>query len=149
MALRSFRDRMLQTLCYEAGGLVVVTPLYAAVMGRAGAESLGLMVALSAAILTWTPLFNTVFDLVDFRRTGRVASDRPRGLRLVHAVAFEVSTFAVSLPVLVWLGGHRFVEAIAVDLGLTVAYSVYAYGFFLLYDHWRPVRRRPRAGNPH
>lgn len=145
MALRTLRERVLQTLCYEAGGLLLVTPLYAAIMGRGAAESVGLMVALSASVLVWTPLLNTIFDLIDLRLTGRLASDRPTRLRMVHAVCCELSTLVLTLPILIWLGGHSLNVAIAVDLGLTVAFTVYAYGFFLLYDRWRPVRRRRRG----
>ncbi len=145
MALRSFGERILQTLCYETGGLVLLTPLYAAIMGRGAAESAGLMVALSAAVLVWTPLHNTAFDLIDLRLTGQVASDRPPRLRVVHAVSSELSTLVVTLPILIWVGGHSLGKAIAVDLGLTVAYTAYAYGFYLIYDWWRPVRRRRRG----
>lgn len=142
MTLRSFRDRAFQTLCYEAGGLAVVTPLYAVVTGRGGVESAGLLAALSAAVLVWAPLHNTLFDVIDLRLTGRVASDRPAGLRLVHALSCEFSTLIVTLPILIWVGGHSPGEALLVDLGLTVAYTAYAYLFFALYDWWRPVRRR-------
>jgi uncharacterized membrane protein len=145
MALRSFGERILQTACYEAGGLVLVTPLYAAIMGRGAAASAGLMVALSAAVLVWTPLLNTAFDLIDLRLSGRLASDRPPLLRVVHALCCELSTLVVTVPILIWLGGHSPAEALAVDLALTVAYAAYACGFFLLYDRWRPVRRRGRG----
>jgi len=146
MGLRTFRDRIVQTILYEAGGLVVVTPLYAAVMDRGAVESAGLMLALSAAVLVWAPLHNSAFDLIDLRLTGRVASDRPRGLRVVHAASCELSTLVVTLPILVWIGGHCLGAALAVDLGLTVGYTVYAYGFFVFYDWWRPVRLRPPRG---
>ena len=83
---------------------------------------------------------------IDLRLTGRVASDRPRGLRVVHAASCELSTLVVTLPILVWIGGHCLGAALAVDLGLTVGYTVYAYGFFVFYDWWRPVRLRPARG---
>ncbi|MFN6952516.1 MAG: chlorhexidine efflux transporter [Albidovulum sp.] len=138
MALRSFGARVLQTFCYEVGGLLLVTTLYAAIMGRGAAESAGLMGALSVAILFWTPAHNTVFDLIDLSLSGRVASDRPPRLRSVHALSSELSTLVATVPIPVWLGGHGLGVAIAVDLGLTVAYTAYADGFFLLYDHCRP-----------
>jgi uncharacterized membrane protein len=72
--------------------------------------------------------------------SGRVASDRPQKWRVVHAVSHEATTVVVTLPILVWLGGHGWGEALLLDLGLTVLYAVYAYGFHLVYDRLRPVR---------
>lgn len=139
MALRSFRERMLQTLCYEAGGLLLVAPAYALVMERSGGESFRLVAALSVAVMIWSPIHNTIFDYADLRLTGRLASDRPQGLRVVHAVSHEATTVVVTLPVLIWMGGHSLWGALMVDAALTLAYSVYAYLFNLVYDRLRPV----------
>lgn len=139
MALRSFRERVIQTLCYEAGGLLLVAPAYALIMGRGGAESFGLMAALSVAVMLWSPIHNTVFDWLDLRLTGRLASDRPHGLRMVHAASHEATTVVVTLPVLIWMGGHGLWGALMVDAALTLAYSAYAYLFHLAYDRLRPV----------
>ncbi|MEZ5779454.1 MAG: PACE efflux transporter [Paracoccaceae bacterium] len=139
MALRSARERVLQTLCFEGGGLVLVVPAYALIMGRSGSESLLLMAMLSVIVMIWSPIHNTVFDLIDLHMTGRLASDRPHRLRLVHALSHEATAVIMTLPVLVWLGGHSFWGALAVDFTLTIAYSIYAYFFHLAYDRLRPV----------
>lgn len=139
MALRSLRERLWQTLCYEAGGLLIVAPLYATVMGRGTAEAFILIAALSAAALVWSPLHNTIFDRADLRLTGRLASDRPHALRVVHAASHEGSTMIVTVPILILLGGHSLWGALAVDLSLSLAYTVYAYLFHIGYDRMRPV----------
>lgn len=149
MALRNFRERVLQTLCFEGGGLLMVVPGYALVTGHSGGTSFVLMAAISVAVMVWSPIHNTAFDLIDLRLTGRVASDRPHKLRIVHAASHEASSVVVSLPILVWLGGHTVWAALAVDLALTLVYSAYAYVFHLVYDRLRPVvparaRRRSR-----
>ncbi len=139
MSLRSPRERLLQTLAYEAGGLCLSIPLYLLWTGGEAGEGAVLMAALSVAVMIWSPLHNTVFDWVDWRLTGRVASRRPQRWRVVHAVTHETTTVAVTLPILVWLGGHGWWEALVIDLWLTVLYAVYAYVFHLAYDRWRPV----------
>ncbi|MCB2115597.1 MAG: PACE efflux transporter [Rhodobacteraceae bacterium] len=143
MPLRTFRDRVFQTLCYEGGALLVVAPGFALVTGKGQGDSFLLLASLSAAVMVWSPLHNTVFDLIDLRMTGRVASDRPQGLRVVHALSYEASSMVVTLPVLIWLGGFGLWEAVAADLGLTGVYALYAYLFFLAYDRLRPVRPGP------
>lgn len=148
MALRNFRERVLQTLCYEGGGLLLVVPGYALFMQRGGGKSLLLLAAISVAVMVWSPIHNTVFDLFDLRLTGRVASDRPHGLRMVHAASHEATSVVVTCPILMVLGEHSLWGALAVDFALTVVYSVYAYFFHLAYDWLRPVaanRARPAA----
>lgn len=146
MSLRSPRERLIQTLAYEAGGLCLSVPLYLLYSGGEAGEGAALMAALSVAVMIWSPLFNTVFDWADLRLTGRVASARPQALRAVHAVLHEATTVAVTLPVLVGIGGMGWGEALLVDLGLTVLYAVYAYGFHMFYDWLRPVQVMAAAG---
>jgi uncharacterized membrane protein len=139
MTLRSPRARFIQTLSYEIGGWLLAVPLYVMVMGVSPGEGASVMAALAAAVMIWSPLHNTVFDWADLRLSGRVASDRPHRWRMVHAISHEASTVVVTLPILIWLGGFGVWQALAVDLGLTLVYMVYAYGFHLVYDRLRPV----------
>jgi uncharacterized membrane protein len=137
--VRTFRERVYQTLAYEAGGLVIATPFYALIFDADTSSALFLLAALSLAVLTWTPLYNTAFDWIDLRLTGRIATQRPHALRLLHATLLEASTVAVTLPLVMWLGGHGFFAAISIDAGLTVIYAAYAYVFHLAYDRARPM----------
>jgi uncharacterized membrane protein len=142
MALRSLRERILQTLAFEAGGLVLVAPLFALASGKTGAESLTLLALISLAVMIWSPLHNTAFDWMDLHLTGRLASERPHHWRVVHAASHEVSSVLVTFPIITVVGGFGVAEALAAEFGLTVAYTVYAYAFHLVYDQLRPVRRR-------
>ena len=140
MTLRCFRERIYQTLAYELGGLLVATPLYSILFGASQLASLALTAALSLAMMVWSPIHNTAFDWVELHWTGRVASDRPQGLRLVHAVMHEATSAFVTLPLIMWFGGHGLWSALAIDIGLTLLYSAYAYFFHILYDWLRPVK---------
>lgn len=70
----------------------------------------------------------------------RLASDRPTSMRLVHALSHEVSAIVVSLPVLIWLSGLSWQEALLADIGLTLFYAAYAFIFYRIYDAVRPVQ---------
>jgi uncharacterized membrane protein len=89
--------------------------------------------------MIWSPLHNTVFDFIDLRLSGRVASDRPQVLRAVHAVSHEVTAVCVSLPLLIWLGGLSLWDAVFADILLTLFYTAYAYVFHVVFDWIRPV----------
>lgn len=140
MSLRPARERVLQTLAFELGGLALVVPLYTVIMGTGAGESLVLIAVLSVTLMLWSPLHNTVFDWCDLRWTGRLASDRPQRWRLVHALSHEFTSVVASLPVLVLLGGHGLWEALVIDLTLSLFYTAYAYVFHLVYDRLRPVQ---------
>lgn len=139
MTLRSPRERLIQTFAYEAGGLCLSVPLYAVFGDGTTGEAFGLMLSLSITVLIWSPIHNTLFDLVEFRASGRLASDRPQRWRLVHAISHEATTLVVTLPILMGLGGLSFWAALLVDLGLTALYTAYAYVFHLVYDRLRPM----------
>lgn len=149
MTLRSTRERVIQTLAYEAGGLCLSVPLASLVGGGTAGEAFVLMLALSLAVLVWSPVHNTVFDLADLRLSGRLASDRPQRWRVVHAISQEATTLAVTLPILMGLGGLSFGAALLADLGLTLLYTAYAYVFHLVYDRLRPVRPLGVGGLAH
>lgn len=140
--IRSRRERLLQTLWFEALGLALASPLFAWFAGASTGESMLVLAVLSMAVMCWSALYNTVFDLVDLRCTGRVASDRPQSLRLVHAIGHEITAALVIWPLIVLLTPLGWLEALAADLGLTLAYAVYGYFFHLGFDRLRPVRAR-------
>lgn len=140
MTLRSPRERAIQTIAYEVGGLCLSVPLFVLFGGGSAGEAFWVLLALSAAVLVWSPIHNTLFDWADLRLSGRLASDRPQGWRLVHAASHEATTVVVTLPILMGLGGLGLWAALLADLGLTLLYAGYAYVFHLIYDRLRPVR---------
>lgn len=139
MPLRSARERAIQTLCFEFGGMVIAAPLYALLFGAGPAESVGLLVALSVAVMAWAAFHNTLFDLLEWRLASRVASDRPHGLRMVHAVSLESTSVLVTTPLIMLVGGFGLIEALALDIGLGLFYAGYGYLFNLVFDWFRPV----------
>ena len=142
--VRSWRERGIQTLWFEGLGLAIVAPLYGWVVGAGVGESFSLVAALSGVVMAWSAVFNTGFDIVEFRLTGRVASARPRWLRVTHAIGFETTAMGVSVPVIYAMSPHSWMQALQADVALTSAYVVYAYAFHQLYDRWRPVSARPQ-----
>lgn len=145
--MRDARERMLQTLLFEAGGLLLVTPLVAWVTGTHAGESLALLVALSVAVMAWAAIYNTIFDRLEARLAGRVASRRPHRLRVLHAVGLEVSSVLATCPIIVWIAGLGWWQALAADIALGLVYAAYGYLYHWLFDHLRPVRSRADRGH--
>ncbi len=143
--LRTPRERLIQTLWFEALGLLLVAPAYAWASGAGLGESFTVVVALSVAVMLWAALYNTVFDRIELRRTGRLASDRPHGLRSVHAIGLEGSSVLATWPLIWALTDLGWWGALAADLGLSAVYAAYGYLFYWAFDRLRPVP--PAAGN--
>ncbi len=138
--LRSARERVIQTLSYELGAVLLAAPVYQWVFGVSAGESFQLLLALSVAVILWLPVHGTVFDWLDARWFGRVASDRRGFSRCLHAFSYELSTLIVTVPLIVWIGGYSWFEALMVDLGLTLFYTAYAWVFHCCFDRLRPIK---------
>jgi len=145
--LRSFADRLRQIALFEVGGLVLITPPFAWASGVALSESVALLAVLALVAAIWNGSFNTLFDWVDGRLSGRTADRRPLRLRLVHAALFECGLLILTLPVIMYWTGLGWVEALIADIALALAYTVYAFLFNLGYDRLFPIARPalPRA----
>lgn len=144
--LRTARERLLQTAACETGWIVLAVPAYALLFDQPVVQSSLLVMALWLAGLAWSPVFNTVFDLAEWRLARRAASDRPTRLRLVHALAHEASSVVVTAPLIMIIGGHGLLEAIAIDIGLSILDATYTYLFHVAYDRLRPVAKACATG---
>ncbi len=85
--LRRLKDRIRYTVIFESILLIMLVPAGMAFYGRAFFDIglLGVILVLKAMIIN--VIYNWVFDRID-AQTGRVASDRPHKLRVVHAIGF-------------------------------------------------------------
>ena len=123
--MRGRRERVIQTLWFEALGVAVVSPLLVHFTPASTGESVSVLVVLSIAVMCWSACYNTAFDWVEWRLTGRVASDRPHPLRVGHTLGLELTATLVGWPLIVGLTTLGWLDALAVDLGLTLAYALY------------------------
>lgn len=137
--LRSPLDRLRQVAMFEIGGLLLITPPFVWLSGISPLDSLGLLALMAVIAAIWNALYNTSFDWFEGRMTGRTADRRPTLLRVAHAAGFEGGLMLVSLPVVMVWTGMGWTEALVADIGLALAYMVYAYLFNLGYDRVFPL----------
>jgi uncharacterized membrane protein len=138
--LRSARERIFQSVLFEIIGLALVVPVYEALFGNGLQETLFLMVAISLMALVILPVHNATFDRLAMRFHGSSPSERPQVLRILHAITHEVTPAVLTIPLIMLVSGHDFMEAVAIDISLTLFYMVYAYVFYLAYDRLLPLQ---------
>ena len=137
--LRSLKDRIRQVVLFEVGGLVLISPPFSWASGVPMTESAGLLAVLALIAALWNGAYNTGFDWVEGRLTGRAADRRPWGLRIAHALGFEGGLVLLTLPVVVYWTDMGWWAALVADIGLALAYAAFAFVFNLLYDRVFPI----------
>ena len=140
--LRSLGDRARQIALFELGGLALITPPFALASGVPIGDSVRLLALIALIAAIWNGTYNTCFDWIEGRATGRTADRRPFPLRALHAVGFEGGLLLMSLPVIVKWTGMSWTNALIADLGLATAYVLYAFVFNLAYDRIFPIEPR-------
>lgn len=146
--LRSARERLLMALGFETSGVVLLAPVGSALAPLETPEAGLLLAALSLAVMGWSALFGLVFDRIELGLTGRASSDRPHGLRLVHALLFESTAVVATCPLIIAFTGWSLPQALGADVGLSLLYAAYGYFFHWLYDRVRPVPIEPAQRLP-
>ena len=146
--LRTLPDRIRQVALFEVGGLVLITPPFVWLSGVPATDSLGLLALIALIAALWNTSYNTAFDWIEGRLTGRTADRRPMLGRCLHALGFESGLLLVSLPIIMWWTGMNWLEALIADIGLALAYVAYAFVFNLIYDRAFPIESAESVSNP-
>ena len=137
--LRSPLDRLRQVALFEVGGLILITPPFVWLSGVSVRDSIVMLALIAGLAALWNAVYNTLFDWVEGRLTGRTADLRPYPLRVLHALGFEGGLILMSLPIVMAWTGMDWLEALIADTGLAIAYVIYAFLFNLAYDRIYPI----------
>ena len=141
--LRTPLDRVRQVLFFEIGGLLLITPPFTWLSGVPARDSLGLLALIALIAGVWNAVYNTAFDWIEGRLTGRTADRRPFLLRALHALGFESSLILLTLPIVISWTGMSWLDALLADIAVACAYVTYAFFFNLGYDRLFPIEAAP------
>jgi uncharacterized membrane protein len=123
-------ERFCQALGFELGALLLITPLFAWVMGTTLWEMGALTLANSVLALVWNVLFNTGFDRMLAHKGWR----KTVWLRCAHAIGFEGVLMATGLPLTMWWLHIGFWPAFAFESGVLFWFVPYTYVYHWVYD---------------
>ncbi|QEA38918.1 PACE efflux transporter [Pistricoccus aurantiacus] len=132
--MRSIKERLVHSILFEIGGLVIVTPLATWLTGHGFGEMGILAFAVSTFAMIWNFVWNKLFD--------RWVPTRRRTLvqRVAQTFGFELGILVITLPVVAWWLDIGLVEAFWLDLGFMLFFMFYALVYNTSFD--RVVSRR-------
>ncbi|WP_137935898.1 multidrug/biocide efflux PACE transporter [Chitinivorax sp. B] len=130
---KTVKERILHSVLFEVGGLLVIVPLAAWVLDKKLVDVGGLGIMLTTLALLWNMLFNAGFEhlerAMNWTRTVRI--------RVLHTLLFEGGLILGGVPLAAWWLNMSLIGAFLVDVGLFLAYLPYTFCFNWLYDHLR------------
>jgi len=138
--IRSPKERIIQSIAFEVLGLILVAPLYTYFTSSSVSESVSLLVAISLIAMLWIGLHNATYDKLEWKLLETVASKRLLRFRVIHALSLEITTTIVSVPVILLMTDLSLLEAMVVEVLLTVAYTAFGFVFNYMFDYFRPVK---------
>jgi uncharacterized membrane protein len=130
--------RILHAVLFEIGALFILIPLASGLLGVTLFHFGALALMLSVTAMTCNMLYNHVFEWFERRYAWR----RTVPVRVGHAIGFEVVLTFATVPLTAWWMGMGWLQAFALDMGLTVYFLTYGFCFNWIYDL---VRRRLAA----
>lgn len=137
MKMRTGTDRLRHTLGFEVLGMMISVPLFSLLTGQP-VDHLGpLAIGLSLLATGWNYLYNLLVDHWMLRQLGRL--EKRLIERVLHALLFELGLLLVVLPLTaLWLGISLW-QALWLDIGFSLFFVFYAFGYNLAYDRLFPL----------
>ena len=123
--------KIVYAISFETLGIAVAT-LGLLVMAEASlGNTLGLAVACATVAMSWSFVFNTIFEAWEARQT---VKGRSLLRRIVHAALFEGGLVLILIPLTAWWLGVGLWLAFVYEAGLIALFVVYTYVFTWGFD---------------
>ena len=124
--------RILHAILYEVFALLCIALLLPLISHADMQKSLIMGMFFSMAAMLWNVAFNMFFDW--YLANVRNKTDKTAMVRVTHALLFEGTFVALTLPVLAWALGLSLWEAIKLEAVLIVFIVAYTFLYNLVFD---------------
>lgn len=135
--------KIVYALSFETIGIAVST-LGLLLLSDAGpTDSLVLSAFASTIAMTWSFIFNLIFEAWEARQTTK---GRSLARRAVHALGFEGGLVLLMLPLMAWWLDVSLLQALVYESGLIAIFIAYTYVFTWAFDR---IFGLPASARPH
>ena len=137
---KSFAERGFHALTFELLAVAISAPALSWLMGVSMAHAGLLTLMISLIAMVWNVVFNALFDRIE-RRMNLV---RTFGVRVIHAISFELGLIVTVVPLAAWWLNLSLLDAFVLDIGLLLFFLPYTLLFNIGYDKVREalIKRR-------
>lgn len=124
------KKRIIHALSYEVILLVIIA-LALSFIFEVPMEVTGVLgIAMAVTSVFWNMVFNYYFEKYEQRKKLK----RTVGVRILHAIGFEGGLMLATIPMVAYAMNLGILEAILLDLSLTLCILVYTFIFQWCYD---------------
>ena len=123
--------KIIYAVSFEALGTLVATIALMLMSDADAGSSLVLSILTATIALSWSFVFNTVFEAWEGRQPVKGRSLRRR---TAHALLFEGGLVLICIPVMAWWLQVGYLEALVYEAGLIALFIVYTYAFTWGFD---------------
>ena len=126
-------ERIFHAILFEVLAVTLATMILLLFTNNNVGHASVTMIIIASIAMAWNVIFNWAFDkLVPGKR-----EQRSMLLRVGHVILFQGGLLIFTIPVFAYLLGVTLWQAFMMDIGLTLAITVYAFLFNIAYDHIR------------
>lgn len=123
--------KIVYAVSFETLGVAVASLGLLAMSDASAKESVILSIIAATVALTWSYLYNTLFEAWEASQT---VKGRSFARRTAHALLFEGWLVIILVPVMAWWLSVGLWEALAYEAGLIVLFIAYTYVFTWGFD---------------
>lgn len=125
------RRKIVYAVSFEVLGTLLASVALMLMSDADAGSSLVLSILTATIALSWSFVFNTVFEAWEARQPVKGRSLRRR---TVHALLFEGGLVLICMPVMAWWLQVGYLEALVYEAGLIALFIVYTYIFTWGFD---------------
>ena len=129
--MRPMTRKIVYALSFETLGIAVATMGLLVMSDASASNSVGLAVACATVAMSWSFVFNSIFEAWEARQTTK---GRSLARRTVHALLFEGGLVVILIPLTAWWLGVGLWLAMVYEAGLIALFIAYTYAFTWGFD---------------
>ncbi|MCX4162778.1 MULTISPECIES: PACE efflux transporter [Paraburkholderia] len=129
--MQGISRKIVQAFLYEAVAVFCISPAISLIYKEGLVHSGTLSIMISLIAVTWSMIYNAVFESWEARRARRT---RTAWRRILHSTGFEGGLTFILLPLVSFWLKISWLDALMVNIGLFIFFFFYAFAFQWVFD---------------
>ncbi len=129
--VQGFKRKAVYTGLYEFIAVVFLTVLFSSVSDQGTPRAIICAIAMSTIAITWSLIFNTLFEAWESRQVTR---GRGTARRIAHATGFQGGMLLMAVPFQAWWLDVSLPTAFVLNIGSITFFFIYSFVFTWAFD---------------